>query len=61
MVHEEAEDVTQEFDSEIYAEYAHLCREHPFYAPADTVGWLRELIERKNFKEIFRIEDQGEA
>jgi RNA polymerase sigma factor (sigma-70 family) len=51
----------ERFDNEIYAEYARLCREHPFYAPADTVGWLRELIERKSFREIFGIDEQGEA
>ena len=51
----------ERFDNEIYPEYARLCREHPFYAPADTVRWLRELIERKSFKEIFGIDEQGEA
>jgi RNA polymerase sigma factor (sigma-70 family) len=47
----------ERFDNEVYDEYVRLFREHPFYAAPEVTGWLRELIERKSFKEIFQLNE----
>ncbi len=43
------------FEQEVYPEYASLLKEHPFYESRDITNWLKELLERKEFKEIFRL------
>ena len=45
------------FDAGIYGEYARLFREHPFYNPPDATAWLRDVIESREFKEIFHLND----
>jgi RNA polymerase sigma factor (sigma-70 family) len=49
----------ERFDTEVYDEYVRLFREHPFYTPPEVTGWLRKLIERKSFREIFQLDEQG--
>ncbi|MFH1842623.1 MAG: RNA polymerase sigma factor [bacterium] len=45
-------------DAEVYREYARLFREHPFYTAPDVTGWLRQLLERKSFVEIFQLDEE---
>ncbi|MFQ5599488.1 MAG: RNA polymerase sigma factor [Candidatus Krumholzibacteriia bacterium] len=47
----------ERFEAEVYADYVRLFREHPFYAPPGATGWLRELLERPDFKEIFQLDE----
>jgi RNA polymerase sigma factor (sigma-70 family) len=49
----------ERFDTEVYGEYARLFRGHPFYAPPEAAGWLRDLLQRQEFKEIFHLDDTG--
>ena len=44
------------FDSEIYAEYAQMLRLHPFYQAPDVTAWLRDLVARPEFGEIFDLD-----
>ncbi len=48
-------DTIERFEREIYAEYATLFRGHPVYEPKDAVPWLRGMLEKPEFKEIFRL------
>jgi hypothetical protein len=48
----------QRFDAEIYGDYVRLFREHPFYNAPDAVAWLRGLVERRSFQEIFHLDDR---
>jgi len=50
----------ERFDTEIYEDYQRLFRAHPFYKPPEVIGWLRGMIEKKSFKEIFQIDRPGE-
>jgi RNA polymerase sigma factor (sigma-70 family) len=50
-------DTVQRFDAEIEDEYVQLLRDHPFYPPPDFSNWLRELINRPSFREMWRLED----
>jgi RNA polymerase sigma factor (sigma-70 family) len=43
------------FNREIYADYARLLREHPFYRGPDMTVWLRQLVDRPDFKEILDV------
>jgi len=49
----------ERYGDEVYDEYARLFREHPFYTSPDAVGWLRELIERRSFKEIWQLDERS--
>jgi RNA polymerase sigma factor (sigma-70 family) len=51
----------ERFNNEVYDDFARLHREHPFYTPPDTTQWLRELVERKSFKDIFQLDDSRDA
>ncbi len=48
------------FGDEIYDEYARLFRGHPFYDPPAATAWLKELLERREFKEIWNLQEPGE-
>ena len=48
----------ERYDAEIYDDYTRLFREHPFYTSPDAVGWLRQLIESRGFKEIWQLDDR---
>jgi RNA polymerase sigma factor (sigma-70 family) len=43
------------FDKEIYADFVRLHRAQPFYSVPDVTPWLEELVERREFKEIFHL------
>lgn len=47
----------ERYGAEVYDEYARLFRDHPFYAAPDAVSWLRKLIERRSFKEIWQLDE----
>jgi RNA polymerase sigma factor (sigma-70 family) len=51
----------ERFDTEVYKDYVRLFRGHPFYAPPEATGWLRELLERRDFKDIFHLDQPREA
>ena len=48
-------DTISRFESEIYADFVRLHREQPLYAAPDVTAWLGELVERREFKEIFHL------
>ena len=54
-------DTIERFGAEAYDEYARLFRDHPFYASPDVTAWLRDLIERRSFKEIWHIDETPEV
>ena len=49
----------ERFDAEIYGEYARLFRDHPFYKPPAVTAWLRGLLQRQDFREIFQLDEPG--
>jgi RNA polymerase sigma factor (sigma-70 family) len=49
-------DKLQRFDNEIYAEYARVVREQPFFRPPEMTAWLRDLTRRPDFRDIFDLE-----
>jgi hypothetical protein len=49
----------ERFDKKVYQEYANLFREHPFYEPPEATDWLRELVDSRELKEIFHLDEQG--
>jgi RNA polymerase sigma factor (sigma-70 family) len=54
-------DKIERFDAEVYDEYVSLHREHPFYASPDRTEWLRRLIGKRSFREIFELDERTEA
>jgi hypothetical protein len=46
-------DRLERFDREVYANYARIVRQQPFYRGPELTGWLRELVRRPEFEEIF--------
>jgi hypothetical protein len=48
-------DTISRFESEIYADFVRLHRGQPLYAAPDLTSWLKDLVERRDFKEIFRL------
>lgn len=51
----------ERFGSEVYEEYARLFRGHPFYAPPEATGWLRQLLEKECFKQILHLDEPREV
>jgi len=51
----------EQFDTEVYDDYARLFREHPFYSSPDVIGWLRQLVDGKSFKKIFELDEPDEG
>ncbi len=49
------------FGTEIYEEFAALFREHPFYSPPEVISWLRDLLNRKGFREFLELDQSGGA
>lgn len=43
------------FNREIYADYARVLREHPFYRAPEMTEWVRGLVERRELGEIFEL------
>jgi RNA polymerase sigma factor (sigma-70 family) len=43
------------FDRDIYPEYTRLVRQQPFYRGPELTDWLRRLLERPDFQEIFDV------
>ena len=44
---------------DIYSDFIRLYRNHPFYDPPDLTEWLKETLEKDEFKNIFGL-NQGE-
>jgi hypothetical protein len=51
-------DKLRRFDSQIYAEYARIVRDQPFYRAPEVTAWLRDLTQRPEFRDIL---DLGQA
>jgi RNA polymerase sigma factor (sigma-70 family) len=51
----------ERFGTEVYEDYARLYREHPFYSPPNVTDWLRQLIGKRSFREIFELDERPEA
>ncbi len=45
------------FTENIYPEYIRLFRSHPFYTSPDLTGWLRQTVQRSDFREIFHLDN----
>ncbi len=45
----------ERFGQEVFPEITALLREHPFYDAPDAGKWLRELLEKPEFKDIFQF------
>lgn len=58
-IREVLEQKMERFDHEIHAEYRRLCQEHPFYEAPGLTAWLRDLLQRPDFKEIFETDEGG--
>ncbi len=43
------------YDNTIHPGFVELYRNHPFYEPSDLTGWLKRILERQEFKEIFDL------
>lgn len=54
-------DTMQRHDAEIYGEFVELLRDHPFYDSPDVTNWLRELISRESFRDMWQISDSTKA
>ncbi len=48
-------DTISRFEKEIYTDFVRLHREQPLYAVPDATAWLRDLVQRREFKEIFNL------
>jgi RNA polymerase sigma factor (sigma-70 family) len=48
-------DRLRRFNAGIYAEYARVVRDQPFFRPSETTAWLRDLMQRPEFREIFDL------
>ena len=48
-------DTISRFEEEIYTDFVRLHREQPLYAVPDATAWLRDLVQRREFKEIFNL------
>ena len=54
-------ETVERFNREIYVDYAKLYQSHPFYTGSEATAWLRELLQRQDFKEIFKLEEPPET
>ncbi|MCK5000370.1 MAG: RNA polymerase sigma factor [Anaerohalosphaera sp.] len=43
------------FGDMIHPDFVNLYRNHPFYEPSDLTEWLKKLLDRQEFKEIFDL------
>jgi RNA polymerase sigma factor (sigma-70 family) len=43
------------FDNTIHPDFIKLYRDHPFYEPPDLTEWLKKILGRQEFKEIFDL------
>jgi RNA polymerase sigma factor (sigma-70 family) len=43
--------------SDVYAEYARLIRDQPFYRAPEVIAWLRDLVAGPEFNEIFSLRE----
>ncbi len=51
----------EQFGTEDYEEFATLFREHPFYSPPEVTSWLRDLLNRKSFREFLQLDESEGA
>jgi len=45
----------QRFDQEIYADWIRLVRAQPYYSAPQMTPWLRELVQKPEFKDVFAL------
>ena len=45
-----------QFERNIYSKYIRIFRNHPFYKAPDLTKWLRNLINKPEFKQIFQLD-----
>lgn len=43
------------FDDAVYSDFIKLYRNHPFYEPSDLTEWIKKILDRQEFKEIFDL------
>ena len=43
------------FDDAVYCDFIKLYRNHPFYEPSDLTEWIKKILEKQEFKEIFDL------
>jgi len=43
------------FDDAVYSDFIKLYRNHPFYEPPDLTEWIKKILDRQEFKEIFDL------
>ncbi|MCP4610880.1 MAG: RNA polymerase sigma factor [Planctomycetes bacterium] len=43
------------FDDAVYSDFIKLYRNHPFYEPPDLTVWIKNILDRQEFKEIFDL------
>jgi hypothetical protein len=58
-IREVLEQKMERFDREIHAEYGRFFQEHPFYEAPKLTGWVRDLLKRPDFKEVFETDEGG--
>lgn len=49
-------DKLDRFDRAIYPEYKRLVREQPFHRGPEVTAWLRALLDRPEFRQVFDVE-----
>ncbi|MBA4031860.1 MAG: RNA polymerase subunit sigma-70 [Planctomyces sp.] len=50
-----AEGVVRTIESTVEGQYAALFREHPFLEPNDQIGWLRQLLDKGDFRNSLHL------
>ena len=55
QVNELISEKINQFDDTIYSNFIKLYRSHPFYEPSDLTEWIRKILEKQEFKEIFDL------
>jgi RNA polymerase sigma factor (sigma-70 family) len=47
-----------DFQEAYYGPFLEHFREQPFYEPPDMVSWLREILEHKELRELFNLDEE---
>jgi RNA polymerase sigma factor (sigma-70 family) len=52
---EATQDAVRTIENTVEEQYAAIFREHPFLEPKEQIGWLRKLLNRRDFREALRF------
>ncbi|MCU0577250.1 MAG: RNA polymerase sigma factor [Desulfobacterota bacterium] len=47
-----------DFQETYYGPFLEQFREHPFYDPPDVTSWLREILEQRELRELFNLDEE---